>query len=272
MLIAHSPNKLHTELDAMRFRGGTRRCVSLITTRGDLHDGHGAVINAAKTVSDVVVVGIMPGQSHQKDNVISNDEFKDIGFIERHKADVLYAPPEESLGSSDHIELNFDSTPAEFTLPQTLLTHYLKFLHAIQPDIMVWGERNFVEYSQVRRMIRELGIRTQVQCIPTVRHANGVAVSGDDDYFDEAQQEQLPIIFETLRNAAHAIRAGARNFSKVANTAKLAIKGAGFELDYFHILDEELLIPASNETTTYRIITRAQLGERTIFDSIGLTL
>ena len=55
------------------------------------------------------------------------------------------------------------------------------------------------------------------------------------------------MMFETLRNAAHAIRAGARNFNKVTNTARLALKGAGFEVQYFYILDDEHMIPACSE-------------------------
>ena len=160
----------------------------------------------------------------------------------------------------------------EFKLPENLLTTHLKILHAVQPDIMVWGERNFVEYSQVRRMISELGIRTQVQCIPTVRHANGVAVSSNDAHYSEEQTEKLAIVFSTLRNCAHAIRSGATNFNKVANTAKVAIKGAGLELSYFHILDEDTLRPADKDTVTYRVVTKATLDGRHIEDSLGLTL
>ncbi len=277
MLIANSTTKLQAELDLHRFRGGTRRCVSLITTRGNLHDGHGAVINAAKTVSDIVVVAIMPERPGSVDaskrvNVVTSNEFKDISFIEQHKADMLFAPPEETLDSLGKIHLSYDCLAPEFALPQQLLTQHLKIVNAVQPDIMVWGERNFIEYSQVKRMINDVGLRTQLQCIPTVRHANGAAVSSHDELYTDTQRDQLALIFETLRNAAHAIRAGARNFTKVATTAKLALKGESFKLEYFYILDEDTLAPANSETTTYRIVTKASLDGMPVFDSLGLTL
>ena len=160
MLIAHSPEKLHTELDALRWRGGTRRCVSLINTKGDLHEGHGAVINAAKTVSDIVVVAILPGYSTQTENIVSSNEFKDIGFVERHKADVLYAPAEEAFGEVLGVNLDIANHVPELTLPQPLLLHHLKILNSVQPDITLWGERNFIEFSQIRTLIRDTGLRT----------------------------------------------------------------------------------------------------------------
>ncbi|MFT7652792.1 MAG: pantoate--beta-alanine ligase [Candidatus Azotimanducaceae bacterium] len=272
MHIAHSSVKLCQQLDTLRFRGGTRRCISLVATRGDLHEGHGAVINAAKTVSDVVVVAILPTGCNPTENLVTNNEFKDIGFIERHQADILFAPPEEPLTGNQPLLVNFNDIDEQFRLPPATLTSHLKVLNAVQPDIMVWGERNFIELSQVRRLISELGIRTQVQCIPTVRHANGVAVSTNDHLFSEEDNAMLPTIFATLRNAAHAIRAGATRLRKVENTAKLAIKGAGFDLEYFHILDEEHLTPATDATTTYRIVTSARINDIPVADSLGLTL
>ena len=61
MLIANTTTKLQTALDSLRFRGGTRRYLSLISTRGDLHEGRGAVINTAKTVADIVIGGGVDG-------------------------------------------------------------------------------------------------------------------------------------------------------------------------------------------------------------------
>ena len=104
MFITNSIAKLHNELDAMRFHGGRRRCVSLVTLRAGLHDGHGAVINAARTVSDVLVVALLPETQPQRavvyddeNNVVSATEFHDIGFVEQHEAQIFFKPTEEVL-------------------------------------------------------------------------------------------------------------------------------------------------------------------------------
>lgn len=271
MLIAHTANKLHSELDARRFKAGTRRCVSLVTTHGNLHDGHGAVINAAKTVSDLVVVAIIPHSPTHSEKLVTATEFQDIGFAERHDADILFSPQEEFL-VSPHLKLTQTACDEAFRLPEGRLENHLRIINAVQPDIMVWGERNYIEYAQVRSMIAELGVRTQVQCIPTVRHADGWAVSGLERQFSEQDRARLPLLYETLRDAAHAIRSGARAYAKVEKTARIALKGGGFSVLYFRILDDDTLLPAEASTTSFRIVTRATINDITVEDSLGLSL
>ena len=160
----------------------------------------------------------------------------------------------------------------QLTVSPAVLTAHLKIINTAQPDIMIWGERNYLEYRHVRHMISDLDIRTQLQCIPTVRHANGVAVSSRDLLYGEELQDQLPVLFQTLRNTAHALRSGASNFSKVENTARIALKGAGFEIDFIHILDEDTLKPAGATTTSFRIVASATINGVPIEDSLGLAL
>ena len=134
MFITNSSTKLHNQLDPIRFQGGRRQCVSLVTVHSGLHDGHGAVINAAKTVSDVLVVAILPRQrsADAQGNVISATEFHDISYIEQHAAQVLYKPEENDLFPIDdesmvHVIKPENSLAIDFD-PNVLLT-YLKILN-----------------------------------------------------------------------------------------------------------------------------------------------
>ena len=275
MIIARSAVNLAHELDAIRFRGGTHCCVSLITMRGNFHDGHGAVMNAAKTVSDIVVVAIAPESNQNNTNVVTASEFQDIAFLEKHHVDVLYVPGEDEMFPSGFDFMFRVTQPhpcAEFDVGSFRLTQHLKLINAVQPDVMVWGEKNFLEFHSVRQLINDLNIRTQMQCVPTVRHADGVAVSSGLDSMTRAEREKAPILWETLNNVAHAIRTGARSFENLEKTARLALRGAGFKVKYFQILDEDSLAPASNKTKTYRIVGSVKLGESSVTDSLGLTL
>ena len=280
MFITNSIARLHNELDAMRFRGGRRRCVSLVTARAGLHDGHGAVINAARTVSDVLVVAVLPesGRStvvyDDDDNVVSATEFHDISFVEQHEAHVFFKPSEETLFPIDIeplVSITAEEAEDQLSYDSQALIAQLKILNIVQPEIMVWGEKKFIEQSLVRRLIRDLDVRTQVQCVPTVRHANGVPV-GDEGADPTAEDDTLPVLFETIRNAAHAIRAGARSFEKVARTARMSLTQAGFEVDHFLILDEETLKMPGSDTTSFRIAARVCLHGTSYSDSLGLTL
>lgn len=275
MIIARTPVNLAHELDTIRFRGGTRRCVSLMTMGGNFHDGHGAVMNAAKTVSDIVVVAIVPKPNQNNSNVVTASEFQDIAFLEKHHVDVLYVPGEDELFPSGFEFMYQVAQPhpcTEFDTGSFQLTQHLKLINAVQPDIMVWGEKNFLEFHSVRQLINDLNIRTQVQCVPTVRHADGVAVSSTVEVMPSAERNKAPILWETLSNVAHAIRTGARGFEKLERTARLALRGAGCQVEYFRILDEDSLAPASNKTKTYRIVGSVKLGDSSVNDSLGLTL
>lgn len=275
MIIARSAANLAQELDPLRGQGGARRCVSLMTSRGNFHAGHGAVMNAAKTVSDIVVLAIVPTPNQKNDNVVTASEFQDIAFLEQHEVDVLYAPSEEELfprGFDFMSNLVQPHACDELAINPYMLTQHLKLINAVQPDIMVWGEKNFIEFHNVRQLIVDLDIRTQVQCVPTVRHADGVAVSSAVEAMKGKQREQAPGLYETLKNVAHAIRTGARNFEKIEKTARLALRGADLDIVYFRILDEENLAQASDKTTTYRIVGSVKLGNSSVTDSLGLTL
>jgi pantoate--beta-alanine ligase len=275
MIIARSAVNLAHELDPMRLRGGKRYRVGLITMRGNFHDGHGAVMNAAKTISDIVVVAIAPEHNQNNSNVVTVSEFKDIAFLEKHDVDVLYVPGEDEMfpkGAEFMYGIKPPHPCTDFDIGSYRLTQHIKLINAIQPDIMVWGEKNFLEFHSVRQLIKDLNIRTQVQCVPTVRHADGVAVSSGVDKMSGAQREKAPIIWETLQNVAHAIRDGARSFENLEKTARLALRGAGFKVNYFKVLDEENLAPASDKTKSYRIVGSVKLGETSVNDSLGLTL
>jgi pantoate--beta-alanine ligase len=275
MIIARTATHLASELDALRFRNGAQRCVSLVTTRGGFHDGHGTVINAAGTVSDIVVVAVAPEPNQKNGNVVTASEFQDISYLENHDVDLLFAPAEDELFPQSFDFMVSVQQPHACNIVDVgayRLTQHLKLINAVNPNIMVWGEKNFVEFHSVRQMITDLDIRTQIQCVPTVRHGDGVAVSSAAESMTAHERATLPILYETLNNVAHAIRTGARTFSKLEKTARLALRGAGLQIEYFKILDEDNLGDATEKTTTYRILGGVKLGNVPVSDSIGLTL
>lgn len=275
MIIARTATHLASELDALRFRNGAQRCVSLVTTRGGFHDGHGTVINAAGTVSDIVVVAVAPEPNQKNGNVVTASEFQDISYLENHDVDLLFAPAEDELFPQSFDFMVSVQQPHACNIVDVgsyRLTQHLKLINTVKPNIMVWGEKNFVEYHSVRQMIIDLDIRTQIQCVPTVRHGDGVAVSSAAEAMTAQERAQLPILYETLNNVAHAIRTGARTYSKLEKTARLALRGAGLQIEYFKILDEDNLGDATEKTTTYRILGGVKLGTVPVSDSIGLTL
>lgn len=275
MLIAHTPSKLYPQLDRLRFEHGKRASLSLVTTRGAMHDGHGALIHAAATISDHVIVAKIPDPDPQDGKIVSAEEFQDLSFSDRHRADVVYAPLQATLfpdGRASAPELNMPLPLSDLEYDSLALITHLKIINTIQPEIIVWGERNFIEYVQVRSMIEALSLRVQLHCIPTVRHANGTAVSGTDELLNVQQKQAVPVIHQTLQNVAHVIRSGGRNYENIRRTARTALQGAGFEIEYFTILDDQTLLAPTDRTTSFRFICRVTLDGIPMVDGMSLGL
>ena len=274
MIIARTATKLSHELGAITTRG-SRRFTSLVTTGGRLHDGQGAVINAANTISDLLVVAIAPQENEGSGNVVTADQFSDISFLEQHDVDVLFAPSYQALFPRPPAQMYRVSGPENDSILSpdvTRLTLHLKLINAVQPDIVVWGEKNFIDYFHVRQMIGDLGLAAQMQCVPTVRHADGVAVCAKESALSPEQRARLPVLYSTLGDVVHAIRDGARTFKNLEKTARVALRGADMEVELFAILDANQLTPADDATTSFRIIGQVSIDGVQITDSLGLTL
>ena len=275
MIIARTQHHLVQELESLRFCGHTKQRIGLVVTKGNCHDGVGAVINAARTLSDVVVVVLLPPTTHdsQTSNVVSAGEFHDIGFIEQHKTTLLYAPQEEQLYPSEfknstQILLPLVSDPDSDH--SYYLTTRLKLINLVQPDILVCGEKHWEQVHHTKRMLEDMNSRTTLQSIPIVRHANGAVVDDAYENLTESEQEQTPVIYETLKNAAHAIREGAKNYDKVSNTARLALRESQFEVNRFDIVEEDTLDVPTLDTQRFRIICEVSLGSTILHDNLGL--
>ena len=197
-----------------------------------------------------------------------------VGQVQ-HRADVVYAPTDETLcpeGRENAPQLQMTLPLSDLENDPAALIAHLKNINTIQPDLMVWGERNFIEYAQVRRMIDTLALRTQLHCMPTVRHADGRAVSGTDELLNVQQERVVPVIYQTLQNVAHVIRSGGRNYQNIRRTARTALQGAGFEIQYFTILDEQTLAEPADETRSFRFVCRVTLDGIPMVDGMSLKL
>ncbi|MEM7100845.1 MAG: pantoate--beta-alanine ligase [Pseudomonadota bacterium] len=276
MIIASTQTHLVQELESLRFCGHARQRVGLVVTKGNCHDGVGAVINAARTLSDVTVVALLPPSSHENStsNVVTAGEFHDIGFVEQHKANFLYAPQEElcsgEFENSTKIDIPSVSDPEKHL--SYYLTTRLKLINLVQPEILICGEKHWDRVQYTRQMLQDLNARTTIQSIPLVRHANGAVVDRAYENLGESDQGRAPVIYTTLQNAAHAIKQGAKNFDKVENTARLALREAGLEAKKLNIVDELTLTAPTSVTTRFRIICEAGLGSTTLHDNLGVAL
>ncbi len=275
MLIARTQDHLLAELDVLRKNGHHAPRLSLVILKSPCHDGHGAVINAARTLSDQLLVVLIEDHINTVSNVVTASEFHDIGFIEHHKADMLYVPNETQLypqGFNASCQTHLPTQVDPEGKYSYYLTTQLKLLNLVQPDVYVCGEKHCELTYFTRKMMHDLGLRSALQSVPIVRHADGAVVSATYAHLSEHQQQQVGLLFATLKDTAHAIKNGARNYPKVEKTARLALREAGFTINRYSILDENTFDHADSDTTKFRIVAETELDGIKLADNFGLAL
>jgi len=230
------------------------RTVGLVPTMGALHEGH-ASLRAARASSGFVVVSIFvnPAQFGPKEDFgkyprtleADRDICADAG------ADLIFAPSAAEMYPAPFVtwvevkeldaELDGPARPGHF---RGVCTVVLKLFNAVTPDAAHFGAKDFQQARIIRQMVRDLNVPVEVRVEPTVRDADGLAMSSRNRYLSPAERALAPLIYKALRNAKARVLAGEIDVARLESglAAELAaIPGA--RVDYARILDAETLRP-----------------------------
>lgn len=257
--------------------------VGLVPTMGALHDGHAALIRAALATCDRVIVTIFvnPTQFGEGEDfdAYPRDEATDQGLIEDLGAHALFAPtPDEMYTPGEMTEVHvthFDAVlegicrPGHFAGVATIVA---KLLGAAQADHAFFGEKDYQQLQVIRRLAYDLCIATHIQGVPTVREADGLALSSRNAYLTEDERSQAPKLHECLQSVAKDFRSGldARALERKASGALIA---AGFNsVDYVSVADAQTLLPLDSfdAERPARVVAAAMLGRARLIDNVGV--
>jgi pantoate--beta-alanine ligase len=274
-VVARTRTEVATELAT---RSGSR---GVVMTMGALHEGHIALMRTARARCETVVVTIFvnplqfgPGEdldryprTFEADLAICRDEGMDVVFAPT--PDVMYPSGDPQvtvhpgqLGS----ELEGAIRPGHFA---GVLTVVCKLLHAVGPvEAAFFGEKDYQQLVLVRRMVRDLDIDTEIVAVPTVREADGLALSSRNRYLSTSDRKAALALSRALRAG---VRAGDNGPEAVrqAGQAVLAAEPA-LQLDYLHLADPDL--GPAPRTGPARLLVSGRVGSTHLIDNIGLTL
>lgn len=260
---------LKTELAALRAGGAT---VGFVPTMGALHDGHLALVRHAKSLCDKVVVSIFvnPLQFAPTEDLdrYPRDEAGDIARLQSVGCDLVYLPTADVLypkNFASRIEmagpalgLETDFRPQFFSGVATVVS---KLFNQVRPDVAVFGEKDFQQLAVVRAMVRDFDMGIDVVGMPTVREADGLALSSRNAYLTPEERAIAP----KLHQALEAIRDGAD-----IEQAKAGLQSAGFgQIDYIALRDADTLGNITPETTSRRLLAALWLGKTRLIDNIS---
>lgn len=269
-------------IEAYRNSLGWRRAkrqLGLVATTGNLHDGHVALIKACRDHADISVVSIY------KNPLLATNEDplrdpprrfdQDIGRID-NLADCVFAPADSEMfpfGIANCARVHLPDLANERTgTVEAIATVMLKLLLIIRPDVLFIGEKDYQQLVLTQRMIEELALDIRVERTPVVRDIDGVAYDKGLPRLTAEQRKIAPLVYQTLNDLAHAISNGARHYGKLEQTARVALRGGGFDTEQITVLDSQTLQTPSEETQSLRILAEVQVGKIRLVDNIGVDL
>jgi len=259
--------------------------VAFVPTMGNLHEGHLDLVRRARTRCDIVVVSIFvnplqfgPGEDLDAyPRTLAADKEK----LFREGTHVLYAPGVEEIypeGMAVHTQVSVpdlsetlcgSSRPGHFDGVTTIVS---KLFNIVQPDVAVFGEKDFQQLSIIRKMVSDLCMPIEIVGVATARDEDGLAKSSRNGYLTRTQREIAPILHQTLLSCREAIACGFDNFLQLESHARMQLLQAGFEPDYFEIRDARSLRTVTEETEEIAILAAARLGKTRLIDNVRLAL
>lgn len=252
--------------------------IGLVPTMGALHDGHLTLVRSAKLDNTRVIATIFvnPKQFGPTEDLTRypRDEAADVALLKEVGADLLFAPDAGEMypkgfstsvlvgGISQHLE--GVSRPQFFNGVATVVT---KLLLQAAPDRAYFGEKDFQQLQVVRRMVRDLNIPVAIVAAPTIREADGLAMSSRNRYLSPAQRKIASALPQVMHDTVAELRGGLAAAPIIAN-AKGRLHQAGFDrVDYLELCDEATLQPIPIARAPSRLFVAAYVGATRLIDN-----
>ena len=277
MQIVRSSEDLALGLAELK-RSGT---LALVPTMGALHAGHMALIEEARRRADKVAATIFvnPMQFGAGEDLdrYPRREAEDARMLEEAGCDLVWLPSVRDIypaGFSTKVSVSGvselwegDARPGHFDGVATVVA---KLLLSVGSDVALFGEKDFQQLTVIRRMIRDLAIPVDIVGVPTVREADGLALSSRNAYLSADERSRAVALPKALNSARDAIRGGTP-VSATLRQAKQALVDAGFlRIDYVALVDAATLEPLDEPRSEMRLIAAAVIGTTRLIDNMAV--
>jgi pantoate--beta-alanine ligase len=257
--------------------------IGLAPTMGNLHSGHAALITKAAQRSDFVVATIFvnPLQFGPNEDLATYPRTlaADQEKLLQAGCHLLFTPTVEEMyphGMADQTIVSVPSLseglcgasrPGHFDGVATVVS---KLFNMVQPDLAVFGEKDFQQLAVIRALVRDLNMPIQIIGEPTVRAADGLALSSRNGYLSEEQRAIAPELYRVICQIGDAISKGEQDFNALLDQGKHQLEAAGLRPDYLEIREATSLRPATAEHSDLVILAAVFLGKTRLIDNLHL--
>ncbi len=254
--------------------------IGFVPTMGSLHEGHLSLIRRAAAENDIVVSSIFvnPAQFGPEEDYeeYPRDLKGDSALAEAEGADFLFAPEVRDMyppGYRTFVEVRElgeglcgGSRPGFFTGVATVV---LKLLNITRPDVFYLGQKDAQQAVLLRRMVHDMNLDVRVEVLPTVREADGLAMSSRNRYLSAGERESAPVIYRALSEAKAAAEGGRRDVRAVLGDLEAVKSSAhGAEVDYIEAVSVDELVPVSEFSGPVLIACAVKFGKARLIDNI----
>jgi pantoate--beta-alanine ligase len=253
--------------------------VGLVPTMGALHNGHLALVRAAQAECDRVVTSIFvnPKQFAPTEDFGSypRREMADLEILRSAGVDLVFIPPLDEMYPPGFATLVQVSGLTEGLCGAHRVGHFdgvttvvTKLLIQALPDTAYFGEKDYQQLTVVTRLARDLDIPVRITGVPTVREADGLALSSRNVYLSAEERRLAPYLVQVLRSVAAGLVQDPNAVAREIARGSAALKEAGFAVEYLEIREAETLALTSAATASSRVFAAVHLGKTRLIDNM----
>lgn len=257
--------------------------IGLVPTMGNLHSGHAALVTKAAQRADFVVATIFvnPMQFGPNEDLATYPRTlaADQERLLEAGCHLLFTPNVEEMyphGMADQTTVSVPviseglcgaSRPGHFDGVSTVVS---KLFNMVQPDLAVFGEKDFQQLAVIRALVRDLNMPIQIIGEPTVRAEDGLALSSRNGYLSAEQRAIAPELYRVIQHIGRAIDSGDKDFSTLLEAGKTELQAVGLRPDYLEVREATSLRPATALDNDLVILAAVFLGKTRLIDNLHL--
>jgi pantoate--beta-alanine ligase len=277
VIVARTVAGLREAVSAAR-SGGAR--IGLVPTMGALHEGHLSLIRRARERCGFVVMSLFvnPAQFNEAADLARypRDESRDATLAAGAGADLLFAPDVKEVypaGFSTTVEVAGISEPLEGLVRgpkhfRGVATVVAKLLNMAQPDDAFFGQKDAQQALLIRRLVRDLDLPVRIEVCPTVREADGLAMSSRNALLTHDERQRAPAISRALFAVQKTIHDGERDATRALAAGATILAAAGIEPEYYAAVSTETLAPVTTIDAETLVALAARVGDVRLIDNV----
>lgn len=260
-------------------RKALQESVGLVPTMGYLHEGHLSLVRHARRENQHVVVSIFvnptqfgPSEDFQR---YPRDMERDLSLLEREQVDTIYAPTAEQMyppGYQTWVEVEKVTVPLEGQFRpghfRGVATVVAKLFNAVRPARAYFGRKDAQQLAVIRRMVTDLNMGPEVVACPTVREADGLALSSRNSYLNEEERVAATVLYRALKHGQEMWRQGERAPKTVAEAAREMILAEPLAtIDYVSVCDPETFQELEEARDRALVALAVRIGRTRLIDN-----